>query len=84
MQIHVPAGFSADDLAAFLRERCAEGDGLTKEDLVRATGRSDSWVNRQLRLLDRQGVLAVAWKPCTRVDGVPCLKPAYSLKRAGG
>ncbi len=83
MQIHVPANFSADDLAAFLRSRGAEGDGLTKEELVTATGRSEGWVSRQIRMLDRAGMLDVAWKQCKRVDGISCLKPAYSLKRVG-
>lgn len=79
MQINVPAPFSANDLAAFLQSRMTTGEGLTKEELVQTTGRSEGWVSRQLRLLGAAGKLSVTWKECRRIDGIPCMKPAYSL-----
>jgi DNA-binding Lrp family transcriptional regulator len=69
-----------DELVALLQAQGEEGEGLSSRELAEATGRSLSWVIQRLREVKQQGRLRVARKRNIRIDGAPCLVPAYSLR----
>lgn len=84
MIIDVPAGFSSTDLLALLQSEGAEGEGLSTQEIAEATGRSTGWVRNRLLELSKAGKLRVTRKRSQRVDGTPCLVPAYSLVEGEG
>lgn len=81
--VDVKADFSANELIAFMQAQGAEGDGLSSEELVAATGRSAGWVRDRLKELATAGHIVVRRKRAMRIDGTPCLVPAYSLRKEG-
>jgi hypothetical protein len=58
-----------------------DGEGVTVDELSRATGLCAASIRRQLHLVrDR---LIVSRRVSTRLDGQPCLTPTYRLKPEG-
>jgi len=76
--------FTIEDI---LRELGADAaaQGITSEEIIRASGRSEAWVHTRIAMAIQAGTMEYAGRrPGMTVDQRKCMKPVYRLKRKEG
>ena len=73
--------FTIEDILSQLGA-VGEAEGITADELIEKSGRSEEWVHRRIRQAVAAGTMEYAGrKAFKRVDGLKCMKPVYRLKK---
>ncbi len=57
----------------------SDDEGLSRREIQKLNGYAPDKVKRYLHQLKDEGRLIVGWRSDTRIDGLPCKIPVYSL-----
>lgn len=69
------------NLIALLSSRVVKSEGLSMNEIAAQTGMGETWISKQLQMIQAQGKLVVSFTSRPGIDGRKKSIPVYSIKK---